>query len=158
MERCSLLTRARSQVGKKELMGWKSRHARNKIEKNEKGPVGPAESETEKEEDKLETFFCRVHEFHNPVPVAPVFIPAELPPRYAINFVPAAPSVIPFPLSANFVVSPSHVSSTDYSVISSANFVVSPHVPSSDCSVISSANFVVSDPISSPSSTCIETT
>ena len=140
VERCSLLTRARTQVGKKELLEWKSRHARNKVKKKEKGPVGPAELKTEKEEDKLETFFCKVYEFHNPIPVAPAFIPAELPPRYAISFVPAAPPVVS--------------STRDRSVISSANFVVS---PTTDYSVISSVNFVVPSSSTSPS-TCIETT
>ena len=48
------------------------------VGKKEKGPVGPAKTEAEKEEDKLETFFCKIYEFHNPVPVAPVFTPAEL--------------------------------------------------------------------------------
>ena len=123
-------------------------HARNKIEKKEKGPVEPGKKE--EEEDKLETFFCQLYEFHNPpvpVPVAPVFVPAELPPRYAINFVPAAPSVIspvviPVPalVVSDSVMSDSHVLSTDYSVISSVNFVVSdpthPVIPSSPSACI----------------------
>ena len=142
VERCSMLTRARSQVESKELLEWKSRHARNKIEKKEKGPVEPGKKE---EEDKLETFFCQLYEFHNPpvpVPVAPVFVPADLPPRYAISFVPAAPVISPVEIPVPAFVVSSHVSSTDYSVISSVNFVVS-------------------DPthpvISSSSSACIET-
>ena len=45
----------------------------------------------EEEEDKLETFFCQLYEFHNPPVSVPVFIPADLPPRYAISFVPAVP-------------------------------------------------------------------
>ena len=138
-ERCRLLTRARSQVEGKELLEWKSRHARNKIEKKETGPVGPAEKEKE-EEEKLETFFCKIHEFHNPVPVAPVFVPAELPPRYAINFVPAAPHI---PVSA---------SPTGYSVsVASDSAIPASHVSSTNYSVISSVDFVVCDP------TCIET-
>ena len=62
MERCRLLTMVRGQVKRKELLEWKSRYARDKKEK-EKGPAGPVE----KQEDKLETFFFKVHEFHNPV-------------------------------------------------------------------------------------------
>ena len=55
-ERCRLLSRARTQVERKELLEWRSRHARNKIEeKKKKGPVEPGKEE---EEDKLETFFC----------------------------------------------------------------------------------------------------
>ena len=42
----------------------------HKKEKKKKGPVGP---EKEEEEEKLETFFGKIYEFHNPVPVAPVF-------------------------------------------------------------------------------------
>ena len=129
---------ARREVDIEELGTWKSRHVHKK-EKERKGTVEP---EKAKEEDKLETFFCKIHEFYNPVPVAPVFTPAELPPRYAIDFVPAAPSVNP-PVSTipvpNFVVSCSATPATDYSVISSVNFVVPDSIPSSP-------------------STCIETT
>ena len=126
---------------------WRTRHSRNQLKDKEK--KGPVEPEKEKEEDKLERFFCHLYEFHNPVPNAPVFVPAELPPRYAIEFVPAAPAVVVpvFPIGS--------APSTDYSVISSVNFVV-PSVtvpvsslPASPYSVVSSANFVI------PS--CIET-
>ena len=103
-------------------------------DKKKKGPVEP---EKEEEEDKLETFFCNLYEFHNPVPNAPVFVPAELPPRYAINFVPAhasaSPAVPPVTsLPAVLLVlpvlpvAPSGSVSTEYSVISSVNFVVPP--------------------------------
>ena len=104
----------------------------HKQDKKKKGPVGP-----EKEEvvDKLETFFCNLHEFHNPVN-APAFVPAVLPPRYAIAFVPATPTssiaspVIPvFPAPLGSVVT---APSTYYSVIFSVNFVV-PSVSSSSC-------------------------
>ena len=112
--------------------------------KKKKGPVEP---EDEEEEDKLETFFCNLYEFHNPVPNAPVFVQAELPPRYAINFVPASnvstspavppvtalPAVLPvlpvlpaLPILSALPVTPSGSVSTEYSVISSANFVVPP--------------------------------
>ena len=114
---------------------WKSRHARNKIVKREKGPVGPGEKE--EEEDTLETFFCKIHEFLNPVTAAPVPVPAELPPHYAINFVPAnVPNSVPVP-SVNF--------SSSYSAVPSANSVVpfpSSSVASSPFSVVSSAHFV----------------
>ena len=160
VEGCRLLMEARRDVDREELGTWKSRHVHRK-EKERKGTVEP---EKVKEEDKLETFFCKIHEFHNPVPVAPVFIPAELPSRYAIDFVPAAPSVtppavstIPVPVSGSST--GNYVSSTSYSVISFANFVVSySAIPATNYSVISSVNFVVPDSISSSSSTCIETT
>ena len=87
MEGCRLLAEARESVEKSEIREWRTRHSRNQlIEKKEKGPVAP---EKEEEEDKLERFFCHLYEFHNPVPNTPVFVPAELPPRYTINFVPA---------------------------------------------------------------------
>ena len=42
------------------------------------------------------SFFCHIYEFHNPVPnAAPVFVPADLPPRYAINFIPAVNAPVP---------------------------------------------------------------
>ena len=101
-------------------------------------------AEKEEEEDKLEIFFCKIHEFHNPVTVAPVFVPAELPPRYAINFVPAdiplfprASSVVPSPVTpvTSFLtvvpdVPASPVIVSSYSVVSSANFVVPSPSPS----------------------------
>ena len=128
VERCSLITRARNQVGEKELLEWKSRHARNRVqipEKKKKGPVEP-EKENEKETDKLELFFRHLYEFHNPVPDTPAFVPADSPPRYAIDFVPAAPvTVTPvFPSPISSVISPVVPTDvTDYSVISSVNFV-----------------------------------
>ena len=161
MEECDLLTEARGLVEKEEMREWKSRHARNKIVKREKGPVGPGEEEKEKEEeDKLETFFCKIHEFHIPVPVAPVFVPAELPPRYAISFVPAA-AITPGSVNAASPVVVS-VPPSPYSVVSSANVAVPvPSAPrsatSSPFSVVSSANFVF--PATSASSThCMPTT
>ena len=140
--RCSLLTRARSQVERKELLEWKSRHARNKMEKKEKGPVEPGKEE---EEDKLETFFCQLYEFHNPPVSVPDFIPAELPPRYAINFVPAShaaersavspASVVSNNVSATPPVAPNNVSddAADFSVVSSVNFIPASFFTSSPC-------------------------
>ena len=100
----------------------------------------PGEKEKEKEEeDNLETFFCKIHEFHNPVPVTPVFVPAELPPRYAISFVPAdsasvSVSVSDFTPAVNATSPPVVVSSP----------VLSPVVPPVDTnSVISSYYSVV---------------
>ena len=152
VERCRILAEARERVERSEMREWRTRHSRNQLKGKEK--KGPVEPEREKEEDKLERFFCHLYEFHIPVPSAPVFVPAELPPRYAIEFVPAT-NVPVFPTSTDYSV----ISSVnDFSAISSANFVVSSHAPSTDYSVISSVNFVVPDPISSSSSTCIETT
>ena len=85
----------RVQSTRGEMRVWKTRYARDMKEK--KGRVEP-EKEKEKEEDKLELFFYKLHEFHNPVPNASVFVPAELPPRYVINFVPAAPTVLASPV------------------------------------------------------------
>ena len=148
MERCNLLARERGRVEGKELGAWKTRHIQKQTEKKKKGPVGP---EKEAEEDKLESFFSSIYEFHNPVPA---FVPAALPPRYAINFVPAAsipvnPAIVaPVSTSASAPVSVPSSPSTVYSVVSSVNFalpvssssrIVSP--PSTDYTVISSANF-----------------
>ena len=98
-----------------------------KKEKKKKGPVEPEKEE----EDKLELFFSKIYEFHNPVPVtnSPFFVLAALPPRLAINFVPAAPAAPAVPVIVSSPVSPISAvnafpaSATDYSVISSANFV-----------------------------------
>ena len=72
VEGCRLLAEAREQVEREEIREWGTRHSRNQKEK--KGPVEP---EKEKEEDKLESFFYKLYEFHNPVPNAPAFVPAE---------------------------------------------------------------------------------
>ena len=108
-------------------------HTKNK-RKKQKGLVEP-----EKELDKLELFFCQLYEFHNPVTAAPAFVPADLPPRYAINFVPAAP-VIPV------VPSPSTSSASAFAPLSfSASVpapVSGPAPVADDFSVVSSANFI----------------
>ena len=175
-ERCRLLTRARSQVERKELLEWRSRHARNKIEKKEKGPAEPGKEE---EEDKLGSFFCHLYEFHNPVQDVPAFVPAELPRRYSINFVPAVPVAASSTISS--ISSSISSSATDYSIVSSTDFAVpnasvavpvaaspaiSPSISSSaaDYSIVSSINFVV--PIASVTASslpaittsCIDTT
>ena len=78
--------------------------------------------------DKLETFFCKIHEFHNPVPVAPaVIVPAfiPVPPRYAISFVPALNTVSAVSTVNDAVSGSGSVPSTEFSVVSSANFVIS---------------------------------
>ena len=115
----------------------------------------PEKEKKEEEEDKLETFFCNLYEFHNPAPpIAPVFAPAELPPRYAINFVPAVSALPVSPVIAPaFTV---NVASPviPFAVVSSGNLVppcpvVASSSASSDYSVVSSANFVPQ---------CIETT
>src|SRR5258706_5199548 len=91
VERCNILGEKGKLVEREEMREWKTRHSRGQLkDRREKGPVGP---EKEKEEDKLESFFCHLYEFHIPVPAAPVFVPAELPARYAIKFVPAAPVI-----------------------------------------------------------------
>ena len=144
MEECSLLAEARKAVERDEMHKWKTRHV-CKTEKKKKGPVGPGEKEDE-EPDKIETFFCHLYDFHNPTPSAPVFVPAELPTRYMINFVPAsavsvslsAVSVSDTPISLSAVsrtsdISVPYPSSTDYSVISSVNFVAPPVIVSSTC-------------------------
>ena len=84
---------------------------------------GAGETETE----KLESFFCHLYEFHNPASItsAPVFVPAELPPRYSINFVPSVPVPVPasVSVSASTPVSASFLPSTEFSIVSPANFV-----------------------------------
>ena len=93
--------------------------------------MGP-EKEKE-EEDKLELFFCQLHEFHNPVPSAPVFVPAELPPRYAIDFVPAAPVTASPANSGVFHTLPVTPVTDGFSVISSTNFIPTSVFTSSSC-------------------------
>ena len=128
VERCELLAEGRKLVEQDELCTWRSRYVHKK-EKKKKGPVGPEKEE--EEADRLEIFFCKIHDFHNPVPVAPGFVPAELPPRYAINFV---PTLFPRASSADVPFSPVFVPSTpssSFSVVSSANFVIP--FPSTHC-------------------------
>ena len=138
MEGCRLLADARKTVEKRDMCTWRTRHIHKKPAKEKKGPVEP---EKEEEVDELEHLFCHVYEFHNPVLAPAVFVPADLPPRYAINFVPAASPAVP-------VISP---------VVPAVSPVISPVVPaippvapaisavaasSSVYSVVSSANFV----------------
>ena len=161
VEECSLLADARKPVEREERRAWKTRHTHKKTEKEKKGPVEPEKEE----EEKLERFFCHIYEFHNPVSsAAPVFAPAALPPRYAISFVPAinAPSVTASgtaPASVSAVSAsvsdsaPVFTSPFASPVVSSANFVAAS--PSTDYSVISSANFAI--PVST-SSSCIGST
>ena len=128
MERCNLLTKERERVKREELGAWKTRHIQKQPETKKKGPVEP-EKEKEKEKDEMEDFFCQIYEFHIPAPTPAVFVPAALPPRYAISFVPAVsvsasvPDVVPSSPA-------SPASPCDYSVVSTANFVVSSVAPS----------------------------
>ena len=141
VEKCRLLADKREMVERKELREWKTSHSRSQ-NKKEKGPVEPGKEE----EDKLEIFFSHLYEFHNPVQIAPVpvFIPAELPARYAINFVPAAVPVYASAPATAYASSPS----TEYSVVSSTCFAVP---PSTVCSIVRSVNFVIpTSPVSSP--------
>ena len=89
------------------------------------------QQEKEKETDELENFFGQIHEFHTPTPAPAVFVPAALPPRYAINFVPALHVTPPVSASAARLspVSPVSASvpavlSSPYSVVSSAYLVI----------------------------------
>ena len=100
VESCSLLAEIRKSVEREEMHEWKTRHTRNQLIKKKKGPVEP-EKEKEEEKDRLELFFCQLYEFHNPVQNAPVFVPAELPPRYAIDFVPATVPAVPAVISSS---------------------------------------------------------
>ena len=155
------LAEARELVEKSEMREWRTRHSRNQlIEREKKGPVGP---EKEKEEDKLERFFCHLYEFHNPVPKARVFVPAKLPPQYAISFVPAVSAVSALPVnSATPRVTPviavnSAPRVTPVIAVGSATSVSSPY------SIVSSANFVlpsssVLPPSSSATTHCMPTT
>ena len=91
------------------------------------------EKEKEKEEgERLANFFSAIYEFFVPSNATNAFVPAELPARYAITFVPAVSvSDLPVASDASPVVNPVmsvpvSVSSSVYSVVSSANFVVIP--------------------------------
>ena len=151
-----------------ELSQWRPRRAVWKNWKEALGGRA-IRKEEEEEGDALGAFFFRIYEFlftfSNPPPVihrphvperytvkfvpavvsaisvSPVMsprvvVPAELPARYAIDFVPAVGSVL---ASTSVSAPPVSASSSDYSVVSSANFVL----PSPDYSVVSSANFVI---------------
>ena len=91
----------------------------------------------------LKRFFCHLYEFLNPVQNAPAFVPAGLPPRYAITSVSVSVSVPVIHTSGSVPSAPP----------------VSSSVPSTEFSVISSANYAVQSFIVSPvnSLTCIET-
>ena len=140
----------------------------------ERGPRERAKKKEEEEEDLLGAFFYRVYEFlytlANPPPV--IHRP-HIPARYAIRFVPAtgAPTLSqpafpvfvpaePPPRHATSFVAANAVSSTDFSIVSSANFVVNARaaIPLAssvtDYSVTSSVNLAASPPVFV--SSCIE--
>ena len=97
VERCRLLADKREMVERKELREWRTRHSRRQ-NKKEKGPVEPGKEE----EDKLESFFSHLYEFHNPVLVTPhvvSFTPAAIP-RYASASASASVSAFDVPVSA----------------------------------------------------------
>ena len=131
MEGCRLLTEARELVERSEMREWRIRHSRNQlIDKKEKGLVEPAK-EKEKEEDKLERFFCHLYEFHNPVPTpVPAPVPTSTATTVPVSHIATAIPVFPVGSAQN-----------DFSIISSVNFVVP----------------LVTIPVSSPSS-CIDST
>ena len=146
VERCRLLAEKRKPMEKGELREWWTRHSRSQLPREkEKGPVEPGKEEA-REEDKLESFFGHLYEFHiSDTPISSSHIPAELPDRYAIAFVPASTSV-PILVSASTSVS------VPVSVTAASDAPVIPSVipsPSTDYSVISSVNFAF--PTSSPS-------
>ena len=139
MEECTLLTEARRLVEKEEMHEWETRHSRDK--KKKKGDVGTEKEKEEEEGERLANFFYTLHDFLAPINVpANIFVPAELPARYAIDFVPA--SAIP---AVNLVVSSSAIA---VPVVSSSAVAVPVSTPpvivsSSDYSVVSSANFIL---------------
>ena len=144
VERCRLLAEKRKLVEKGEMREWRTRHSRNQLpNKKEKGPVEP---EKEEEEDKLESFFCHLYEFHNPVSVVPAFVPAELP------FTPAVPSVSVSVTGspANLIHDAENVISTP-SVFNTAHVISTPNFP-----VVSFANSIPASVFTS--SSCIDTT
>ena len=60
MEECTRLAEVRNKVEREETEEWRTRHPRDK--KKEKRDVG-VEKEKEKEEgERMESFFCNVHE------------------------------------------------------------------------------------------------
>ena len=125
-------------VEREEMCTWRTRHVHKK-EKKKKGPVEP---EKEEEEDKLESFFYKIYDFHNPAPVfhnpVPVFVPVELPPRYVINFVLAVSAPAPVITSPVIVSSASVIAPASPVIVSPTPVIVSP----SDYSVVSSVNFI----------------
>ena len=105
-------------VEREELCTWRTRHVYKK-EKKQKGPVEPKKEE---EEDKLETFFCRLHDFHKPAPVAPAFVLANRPLRVDYYIISSVNFIVPpvFPVPIGLVAVPS----TDHSAISYVNLAL----------------------------------
>ena len=118
MEECSLLTDAGKRAEREEKCMWKTHH----IHRCEEKGKGPVDSDKEEEEDKLKRFFCYIYKFHIPdtAPV-PVFVPEELPPRYAISFVPAENivSVLSGLFTNSIHTSAAPVALTDFPIVSS---------------------------------------
>ena len=85
---CRLLTEARGLVEKEEMREWGTRHSRDKRKK--KGDVGTENEEEKEEGERLANFFSAIYGFFVPTPA---FVPAELPARYAIDFVPVVSAV-----------------------------------------------------------------
>ena len=113
-----------------ELNKWRPRRAVWKDWREALGGRAVSNKRKEEEEgDLLGAFFFYIYEFlsafSNPPTSPRVFVPAELPARYAIAFVPAA-FVASFSASGSSSVV-SATSSVRYSVVSSANFV--PAIP-----------------------------
>ena len=159
MERCELLAEDRRKVKREDMGEWESRHIQKPEEKKKKkGPVEP-EKEKDKEVDELESFFGHIYEFHFPTPVHAAFVPAELPPRYAIAFVPAlstAPPVLPVSTVLPVPVSPVTTSSVHSAISAISVSAISASNAGSDFSVVSSANFIPASVFTS--SSCIGTT
>ena len=134
-----------------ELDQWRSRRAVWKDWREALGGRAVNKKKEEEEEgDLLGAFFFRIYEFlftlSNPPPV--IYRP-QVPERYTIKFVPAAipsQSVIPVSRSVSPVIS-SSVNPVISSAIAFVSFVsvisASDFAPSSDYSVVSSANFVI---------------
>ena len=107
------------------------------IKRKRKGTWGQEKEKEEEEGERLANFFYAIHQFFVPSVPANVFVPAELPARYAIEFVPAAAVVTP-PVTSSSVVSYSAVST---SVTATAPAIAS-SASSSDYSVVSSVNYI----------------
>ena len=133
MEGCRLLAEARELVEREEMREWETRHSRDK--KKKKGDVGTEKEKEEEEGERLANFFYAIHQLFVPSVPANVFVPAELPTRYAIEFVPAVAVVTP-PVTSSSVV----YSATDYSAVSAP--AIASSASSSDYSVVSSVNFI----------------
>ena len=135
-----------------ELDQWRPRRAVWREWKEASG--GRAVSKKEEEEDLLGAFFYRIYEFLFSFPNPPPIIHRPLvPARYAIKFVPSRSDVSNYADVSSFA--PAVVVSSPVGPVADVQSSATSVISSTDCSVVPSANFVPAYAFTSP---CIGTT